>query len=152
MNINVTIGVTPQLEKVLEGLALLFSTQVKSLTEVPAVQQQNNVVPMQQPHIQHQAPVVHQQTVPTAVPTTQYQAPPVQQAPVVQQPQQAVPTSAPTYTQNDLAVAATQLVDAGRMGEVQALIASFGAQSLLDLPTEQYGAFATKLRELGAKI
>lgn len=64
----------------------------------------------------------------------------------------AVPTQAPTYGPQQLAVAATQLVDAGRIGEVQGLLAKYGANSILALPKEQYGAFATDLRALGVKI
>jgi hypothetical protein len=74
------------------------------------------------------------------------------QQPTQQEQPQAVPTSAPSYTLDQLAVAATQLVDAGRREELVQLLASFGVQALTALPKEQYGAFATKLREMGAKI
>ncbi|RKL69086.1 hypothetical protein CR203_03325 [Salipaludibacillus neizhouensis] len=60
--------------------------------------------------------------------------------------------SAPAYTMDQLAVAATQLVDQGKREELVSLLESFGAQALTALPQEQYGAFATKLREKGAKI
>lgn len=63
-----------------------------------------------------------------------------------------VPTAAQTYTMEQLAVAATQLVDAGRRMELVQLLGSFGVQALTALPKEQYGAFATQLRALGAKI
>lgn len=99
--------------------------------------------PPQQTPVQQQAPV---QQPNQSVPTQQYQQP------VQQQPQQVVPTSAPTYTMDQLAVAATQLMDAGRQQDLLSLLASFGVQSLMQLPQEQYGAFATKLREAGAKI
>lgn len=72
--------------------------------------------------------------------------------PVQQTPPAPVPTTAPTYTMDQLAVAATQLVDAGKRDQLVQLLQSFGAQALLQLPKEQYGAFATKLREMGAKI
>lgn len=64
----------------------------------------------------------------------------------------AVPTEAPTYTIEQLAVAATQLVDAGRREELVQLLAAFGVQALTGLPKEQFGAFATQLRAMGAKI
>lgn len=67
-------------------------------------------------------------------------------------PTAAVPTAAPTYTLEQLAVAATQLVDAGRRDELIQLLQSFGAQALTALAPEHYGAFATKLREMGAKL
>ncbi|MBT2743228.1 hypothetical protein [Bacillus sp. ISL-77] len=66
----------------------------------------------------------------------------------MQQPQ-AVPTSAPSYSMDQLAVAATQLMDAGRQPELLSLLASFGVPSLMALPKEQYGAFATQLRGMG---
>jgi len=149
MNISITIGVTPELEKALAGLASLINLagsnigpSVQPIQQAPTqpdpVQQFPMQQPMQQPNL-------------SAVPT----APPVQpvpeQQPTVQQPQ-SVPTSAPTYTMDQLAVAATQLVDAGRRDELVQLLASFGTQALTALPKEQYGAFATKLREMGAKI
>lgn len=81
----------------------------------------------------------------TAVPTA-----PMQQS---SQPNlQAVPTTAPSYTMDQLAVASTQLVDAGRREELVQLLYSFRVQALTALPKEQYGTFATKLREMGAKI
>ena len=63
-----------------------------------------------------------------------------------------VPTTAQTYTMEQLAVAATQIVDAGRRIELVGLLNSFGVQALTALPKDQYGAFATQLRALGAKI
>lgn len=67
------------------------------------------------------------------------------QAPVVQ-------TSQPVYTLDDLAKAAMVLMDAGRQGDLVQLLASFGTESLPALPKEQYGAFATALRGMGAPI
>lgn len=64
----------------------------------------------------------------------------------------AVPTQQVTYTQEDLALAATQLVDAGKLQQIQELLAKFGVQALTLLPKEQYGAFAAELRSMGAKI
>ena len=79
---------------------------------------------------------------------------PTQQAPVqaLQLPQAPVQTQIPTYTQQDLALAATQLMDSGKQQDVLNLIASFGVQALTQLPQEQFGNFATALRTLGAKI
>lgn len=85
-------------------------------------------------------------TAPAAT-TTQSAAPTPSSAPTA-----AVPTAAPTYTLEQLAVAATQLVDAGRRDELIQLLQSFGAQALTALAPEHYGAFATKLREMGAKL
>ncbi|ERI92276.1 hypothetical protein HMPREF1982_02533 [Clostridiales bacterium oral taxon 876 str. F0540] len=76
------------------------------------------------------------------------------QSPVQAAPMQgtSVPTSAQSYTMEQLAVAATQIVDAGHRAELVSLLSSFGVQALTALPKEKYGAFATELRSLGAKI
>jgi hypothetical protein len=111
--------------------------QAVPVTNIPQVAPVQNNVPF--------APPV-QNVVPIAQPVMQQQ--PVQQ-PMQQQP---VPTSAPTYSMDQLAVAATQLVDAGRREELLQLLASFGAPALMQLPQEMYGSFATKLREMGARI
>ena len=73
-------------------------------------------------------------------------------AALVQDIPAAVPTQQVTYTQEDLALAATQLVDAGKLQQIQALLAKFGVQALTLLTKEQYGAFAAVLRSMGAKI
>lgn len=92
---------------------------------------------------------------PAAVPTAGQ--PPVAPPAAPQQPEPtpppaAVPTAQQTYTIDQLAVAATALVDAGRQPEVMALLQQFGVQALTQLPKEQYGNFATALRQMGAKI
>jgi hypothetical protein len=70
----------------------------------------------------------------------------------VQNQAPVVPTANQSYTMEQLAVAATQIVDAGHRAELVSLLASFGVQALTALPKEKYGAFATQLRALGAKI
>jgi hypothetical protein len=121
------------------------------VTNFPTVAPFQNNVPVAPPvqNVPVNAPV--QNIVPVAQPgplqiQQQHQQP-------VQQPQpQGVPTTATTYTMDQLAVAATQLVDAGRREELLQLLASFGAPALMQLPQEMYGSFATKLREMGARI
>lgn len=66
--------------------------------------------------------------------------------------QTEVPTSAVTYSIDDLASAASTLMDAGRQNDLIALLGQFGVESLPALGHEQYGAFATALRGMGAKI
>lgn len=63
-----------------------------------------------------------------------------------------VPTTQVSYDINQLAVAATGLMDAGKQQDLMNLLAKFGVQALTQLPKEQYGAFATELRGLGANI
>lgn len=74
-------------------------------------------------------------------------------APVQTQPvQTAVPTAAKTYTLEDLQRASGALVQAGKIQQLQGLLQQFNAVSLAHLAQENFGAFALKLRELGADI
>lgn len=65
---------------------------------------------------------------------------------------QMVPTSSKEYTLDEISVAAMQLMDAGRQADLQQLLTKFGVPSLPALPKAQYGAFATQLRAMGARI
>lgn len=119
----------------------------------PPVQAQQ-MTPVTPPPVQAQQtppvappPVLAQQTTPMAAPVQQsvpVTPPPVQPAPVQ--------TTAPSYTPDDLARAAMTLMDSGRQGDLINLLAQFGADTLTHLQPEQYGAFATALRGLGAPI
>lgn len=93
-----------------------------------------------------------------AQPVTQAAAP---VAPVATAPQNVensapvsstVPTGQVAYTLDELARAAMVLMDAGRQNELLALLGKFGVDSLPNLPQQQYGVFATALREMGARI
>lgn len=57
-----------------------------------------------------------------------------------------------TYTRDQLAKAATDHLMPQRMQELTNLLANFGVKSLMDLPENRFGEFATALRGLGAKI
>ncbi|MBT2599115.1 MULTISPECIES: hypothetical protein [unclassified Oceanobacillus] len=156
MEINVKID-APGLEGAIHTLA-----QVLANYELPnqGGNQQDAVVEHQPQQEQYQAPAQH--PVPYQEPTQQAptqqapsaQQPPVQQPPVQEQaPQQGtVPTSNPSYGMEELAKAASQLMDAGKQSELVQLLGEFNVQALTALPQEQYGAFAMKLRDLGAKI
>lgn len=97
-----------------------------------------------EPAMQQTAPVVQSvQPAPTA---------PVQPATTPVQPAPTVPTAAVSYTVDDLAAAAMILMDSGRQQELIGLLQTFGVAALPELKQEQYGAFATALRGLGAKI
>lgn len=109
------------------------------------------------------APVVQQTVVPmeTVAPAaiTVPSTPPVQPVPTTQATPTAPPvnpvptaTATPTYTMEQLAVAATGLIDAGKMQDVQNTLASLGAQTLMDLPQEKYGEFASAIKAIGAVI
>ena len=64
----------------------------------------------------------------------------------------AVPVTAPTYTLDQIAKAGANLVDAGKMEQLLALLTKYGVQAVTQLTPDQYGAFATELRALGAQI
>lgn len=156
MQINITVQ-APELVGAIEKLAsALNRTEVagQPTTQAP-VQTQVTPQPIQHP-TQTVVPTSQLQQVPTAQipvqqPTQQTQAPQPTQ-PVQQTAPQTVPTAATTYTMDQLAVAATQLSDAGKRDELLQILASFGVQALTQLPQEQYPVFAAKLRELGAQI
>lgn len=110
--------------------------------------------PVQQTQLSTQQPVqsVQVQTVPTqTVPTqTVQQTVPTQQT--VQTVQTTVPVAEKTYTLEDLQRASSTLVQAGKIQLLQGLLQEFNSLALTTLPAEQYGAFALRLRELGAAI
>ena len=95
-----------------------------------------------------------QAPIPTAAPAAVSAAAPIQPAAPAGVPTVAsVPVSAaPAYTLEQLSLAARQLAGAGRMTEVQQLVAQFGVNTIAQLPAERYGDFATALRGMGAQI
>lgn len=62
------------------------------------------------------------------------------------------PTAAPSYTSEQLAKVGADLVQAGKMPQLLALLAQYGVQAVTQLPPEQYGPFALALRGLGGNI
>lgn len=148
MNISIEIK-APDLANAILALAHAIDRRSANIAKVTEVLE-NKKAENQTQTIETQNVQAVSTAIPTAAPTAPVQHP--AQKPTQQEQSQTVPTSAPTYTMDQLAVAATQLVDAGRREELVQLLASFGVQALTALPKEQYGAFATKLREMGAKI
>lgn len=68
-------------------------------------------------------------------------------------PAPTVPVAgAPTYTLDQISRAGASLVDAGKMQHLLELLGRYGVQAVTQLQPEQYGAFATELRALGAQI
>ena len=59
---------------------------------------------------------------------------------------------APQYTIEQIMKAGASLMDAGKIAELRNLIKSFNVEAVTNLKPEQYGAFATELRKLGAMI
>ena len=83
--------------------------------------------------------------------------PPAAQAPATPAgipPAGAVPTAAPTYQIQDLMRAGSEIasISPANREKVLGAIHAFGAQTVNQIPTEHYAAYAAKLRELGAKI
>ena len=137
MDINLKLQVPTELCKALNKLADVLEGLAGTETQQVA----QPVTPQQV-----QQPVAPQQTV---TPQQVQQAVP---QPVQQPTPQPVPTTAISYKLEDLSKAAVSLLDAGRQPELLELLAQFGVQSLPDLQAEQYGAFATALRQKGAQI
>lgn len=79
-----------------------------------------------------------------AVPVT----PPTAQAPAAP----AIPTAAPQYTLEMISTAGSALIDAGKMEQLLTLLGKYGVDNLTALKPDQYGAMATDLRALGARI
>lgn len=97
------------------------------------------------------APVVAPSPSPTPV-TNAPTAGPTSAAPG-NTPAPAVPVAgAPTYTLDQISRAGVSLVDAGKMQQLLELLGRYGVQAVTQLKPEQYGAFATELRGLGAQI
>ena len=93
-----------------------------------------------QPQPVYTAPQVVPQPQPAPV------APPAQPAPVV-------PTvTAPTYTQQDMAMACVQLMDLKGQARIMGIMAQFGVQALTQLDKAQYAALAQVLRNEGVNI
>lgn len=131
-----------------------------AMVQQAPVQQQ---MPQGQPSVAmpQQAPV--QQQVPQGQVPVQSSAAMVQQAPIQQQmPQGQPPTAMPnqipttavpmTHTTDELAVAASQLVNMGKQARLFEILHGFGVNSLMELPTEKYGAFAGCLKAEGVKF
>lgn len=127
-------------------------TQVDATKVTPVVQQAvaptetaaptTTTVPSTPP-VQNVQPVPTTQTA-QAAPVAQNTAPAASPVPTA--------TATPTYTMEQLAVAATGLIDVGKMQDVQNTLASLGAQTLMDLPQEKYGEFASAIKAIGAVI
>ena len=118
----------------------------KKETEHPVSDKASSVIPDAQP-----APAGAGSVAPLHAPVTQPVQTPTAQ-PVQTPTAQPVQTSAPSYTLDSLSVAAMTLMDRGMQQQLQQLLAGYGVASLPELPKEQYGAFATALRGMGAQI
>ena len=143
---EVKITITaPELANAINNLAAALAGKTSLDNPDKSVQTEQNV--MQYRPVTPVAPV----SAPAQV-TNMVTPPAPSPAPAAQTPTNTVPTGAPQYTMDMLAVAGTALIDAGRMGELCGLLAKYGVESVTALNPAQYGAFATDLRALGAQI
>ena len=97
------------------------------------------------PHAAAAAPPAPAPAAPTEpVPTASALAAPAAAVPLATAPQQ--------YSLAELQKAVMPLLDAGRMADLQQVLAKYGAQDLTKVPAEQYGALAADFRALGARL
>lgn len=141
----------------LDHLADAIFALAGAMTKQTAVQTGTSEAPQPDP-VEQTAPMPPaQQPAPRPDPEPAAPAPPQAPTPPEQSPQTppvtpAVPTSQQTYSLDDLARAGMTLMDSGRQADLQGLLKQFGVEALPALPQDQYGAFATALRGLGAQI
>lgn len=139
----------------LDHLADAIFALAGAMTKQTAVQTGTSEAPQPGPVEQTaptQQPAPRPDPEPAAPAAPQKPTPAAQPTPPVQPSTPAVPTSQQTYTLDDLARAGMTLMDSGRQADLQGLLKQFGVEALPALPQEQYGAFATALRGLGAQI
>ncbi len=136
---EVTVRVTvqiPALEQLLPHLAAFMDS---AATPAPA-----SATPAATPAPVSSSPAAPVMPAPTAPATSP--AMPAPTAPA------AAPTAAPAYTTEQIAKAGADLVQAGKMPQLMALLQQYGVQAVTQLRPEQYGEFATALRGLGAQL
>lgn len=92
------------------------------------------------------APAQAASTTVTAAPTPAQPAAPTTAAPT------ASAVRAETYTLDALSRAGAALVDAGMMPQLLDLLTKYGVRAVVQLPKEQYSAFAGELKALGAQL
>ncbi len=140
MEIQMTISVSAELAKKITELL----TSENAVPEPQTV----HIAPAQSIVEQHSVTDQNVQPIPCASTV------PAQSAPPVSVPIAPIAPAAPpcTYTIDQIQTACAPLMDAGKQQELINLLSQFGVQSLPQLPKERYGAFATALRGMGAKI
>ena len=135
----------PELANALNNLAAALGAR-----PFPTAQQAPAAASTQpQPVVPPAAPV--QQPMPAPAPAAPMPAPATTAQPNT--PVAGVPLAQPPkYTVDQIMAAGAQLMDAGKVNDLMNLLHSFGVQAVMDLKPEQLGAFATALRDMGAKI
>lgn len=113
------------------------STQTDEVKEVEAAAAANPTAPAQAAS-----------TTVTAAPTHAQPTAPTTAAPTAS----AVRAETETYTLDALSRAGAALVDAGMMPQLLDLLTKYGVRAVVQLPKEQYSAFAGELKALGAQL
>ena len=150
--INVTIH-CPDLVAAAQLLAKCTGTAAPAAPAAPAP-----VVAPAAPVVQVTAPaqLQHPATNPTTAvsPTTSTGYPSEAPAAAATAPNSVPLAQAPTFTLPEISKAGADLIGSnpGLLPKVNELLAQYGIQTLDKLKPDQFGAFATALRGLGAKI
>lgn len=97
-------------------------------------------------------PMQNAYTVPTAPAQPSIQQVSVSAPTAQPMPAPTAPTSVPSYTIEQLQTAIAPLLDVGKVQQIQALVQSFGVNTLMEIPQERYGEFANGLRNLGGAL
>lgn len=157
LEMRITIE-APELAGALNNLAAALG-QTKVVPQATAPMPQPNAQQLNGAPSTTAARAASLQPAPMPTPVTPVQPTPMP-APGPVAPVQPTPMPAPNvplaqppkYTIDQIMAAGATLMDAGKVNELMNLLHSFGVQAVMDLKPEQLGAFATGLRELGAKI
>ena len=153
VNIHLPAAVLDLLERLSTGQAMSGPAVQAAPVPAPAAQPSPALAPVTPVPVAQPAAAPAPVAQPAAAPAPVAQPAP---APVAQPAPAPAPAAAPptarAFRFEDIQLAATSLCDTGKRAEVLELLTKYGIQALSALPAEQYGAFATELRGLGAKI
>ena len=161
LEVKVTI-LTPDLSAAVIRLADAISARpvaaegcgTDSCTVIPETPSEA-VLERQETPVANPAPAPVEPSIPVQAPSVPVQAPlepPVAASAPTTPVAPAAPAPAKNYTLAELSLAASALIEQGKMKELMALINSFGVVSLNVLPPEHFPAFAEGIKKLGAKL
>ena len=146
LEIKITIE-APDLVNALNSLASAIAGNTPKENSLKHVRQAETIPVEQSVPVAQTTAVPVEQSAVQDVPDTKTEA----QTPIM--PVQAVPVAEPPqYTIEQIMQAGATLMDDGKVNELIKLLHSFNVQAVMDLKPDQLGAFATAMRDLGAKI
>ena len=164
MDLKIEVKLDKNTLKVVEGLVEALKGITVSAPQAEAVPElvvtpkntpQEKVIPVLVTPVQEPTPAQVVPTAPVAEPVAPTPVVPTP-VPVAEPVPQVAPAPAPTqmikYTVQQLAVAAMQLKDQGRIADLQGLLVQFGVASMVELKDDQLDAFAQALRGLGVTL